>query len=225
MKKEEKLFEEFENVVLSSTKQFKNIKKFSYVGLIGSCNPKRDLDLLILPANNLKIGEFIKRNVEFLEILERKLKERNIGLVIFTSEWSQEEVNWISKRNSNKDIFLHLISNFGWQRDEKTIKEILIKAVKSTNKTYYGDINYIKKIKNLKPSIDYTHLFFSNCFFSRYPKELETKKIQEMAKFILKIRGEKISFPDLNNKELYFYMCDYLDNHQRVPKLEASKKL
>jgi hypothetical protein len=98
----------------------------------------------------------------------------------------------------------------------------MLNAVKKTNKTYFGEINYVQNLKEMKPSIDYQHLFFSNCLFSRYPKNLENKKIKEMVIFILKRRNDKKQLPKMNNKELYFYICDYLDKQPRIKELEVA---
>ncbi len=110
-----------------------------------------------------------------------------------------------------------------FKRPEEVIKKIIVRAVRETNKTYYGNVNAVNQIKELKPSMDFQHLFFSNCLFSRYPKTLETKKIREAAYFILKRRNENNNIPNLSNKQLYLYLCDYLDKQPKIKELEVSK--
>ncbi len=91
------LFKKFEKVLVETVNGFKEISNFGYLGLIGSANTKKDIDILALPSPKISLGIFIKTNVHFLEKLNKNLRRNKIGLVVFTHEYHQDEVEWISK--------------------------------------------------------------------------------------------------------------------------------
>ena len=101
-----KLYNIFENSLKESINEFKNKKYFSYIGIIGSLNTNRDLDIVIIPDKNVKPGLYLKTIVGFLEVLKLKLRKRIMGLVVFMHTSLEEEVKWISKRNSKKVRFV-----------------------------------------------------------------------------------------------------------------------
>src|SRR3989344_4732271 len=154
-----KLYNIFENSLKESINEFKNKKYFSYIGIIGSLNTNRDLDIVIIPDKNVKPGLYLKTIVGFLEVLKLKLRKRIMGLVVFMHTSLEEEVKWISKRNSKKDILLHIVGIFGWPHLKEMAKKIIINGIKSTQKTYYGRFDDVKKFKNFNPNVYYTYLF------------------------------------------------------------------
>ena len=209
---------DLEEVIRETIDQFQEIDNLSYIGLIGSLKIERDVDLVILPKSQTRQGELIKTITKFLGVLESNLKKRGIGLISFTHSYLEEEVKWISKRDPEKDVLLHIVSIFGWKDqtfDDSEAKKRLIRSIQKVNKTYYGSIKDIEKIKSFNLNEIYNVVFFSNCLYSRYPKKLENEKINELIRFLSKNVGLKINNKK-TNLEKYIEICEELDKSKNI---------
>ena len=108
-------------------------------------------------------------------------------------------------------MLVHLNSIFVWEWPTSISKKIIIKGIEDTKKTYYGNINEIKKIKTFNIEGFYNYLFVTNCLYSKYPKKLETEKIHERIGYILKHNNIKFNFKNKTNKQIYLEACNSLD--------------
>lgn len=197
-------FKNLEAKLQETIKGFKEINKIGFIGLIGSLNLEKDLDIIITPNKNIKKGEFLKTLCNFLESLKRNLKKRNSNLIILTHSTLQEEVEYISKRKK-QDIFLHISSFPDFTKDLPIL-------LKPSNKIYHGKKENLDQISITNIDFYYNHLLYINCLYSNYPKELETKKIHERISYIFKHNNSKINIKDKTNKQIYFECCDFLDS-------------
>lgn len=200
-------FKEFEQILKETIKEFPEINKFGFIGLVGSLDIKKDLDILFAPSKNIKEGESLKMLCGFLDLLKNKLKTKKTKLIVFPYSIFQEEVEYLSKRKE-EDILLHLVN--AWDLVQNN-KDIIAEMTKET-KCYHGKIESLFEINKTDLDYLYTYLFFINCLYSEYPKKLETKKIFERIHYFLKNIGEKINFKNRNNKQIYFECCDILDS-------------
>ena len=49
-------FKEFEPILKQTINEFKEIDKFGFIGISGSLDTKRDLDIMIAPNENIKLS-------------------------------------------------------------------------------------------------------------------------------------------------------------------------
>lgn len=200
----------FEKILKEAIMDFSEINKIGVIGILGSNNIKKDVDILILPKAKIKKGEFLKILHNFLELLNKKL---NSKIIVFNHSYFKEEIEHLAKR-TNKDIFLHLLSFSNietLQREDKNN----IKQIKKTIKIYYGDKKSIKLAKRTNKDHYYNYLLSIYCLFSKYPKKLEDKKIKNRIKYIFKCNKSQIEEIDKSNKKLFFECCDFLDSKAR----------
>lgn len=203
---------ELEIVLKETLDNFNDKKSFSYVGFIGSLNLERDIDLLILPTKEEKEGQFIKKLDTFIERVRKKLSKRKIKLVTFVDENSQEETEWISKINKKKDIFLHLISIFGWQRPHQEVKQIILKAIRKGRPAIQGSIEEVNNLplgRFKSKDWRYIGIFYANCLWSYYPKKLEKYKIDERTHYISK--HLEVTIKANTSKQKLYKLCDEAD--------------
>lgn len=195
-------FEKFDKILKESINEFREIKKFGYIGLFGSLNMGKDLDMLVLPSKNVNKGEFMVGLNRFLEKIESKFPE-NVRLILLTYSVLEEEVEHISDRG-NKDVFLH-IATFP---DLAKKYGDLVKKLISNGRKYYGYENIVDKLKKSKNELLYETLWFRNCLYSKYPKRLENKKMIELFKYII----ENSQIP---NKRVFSFLCKAMDESEK----------
>lgn len=68
-------FNEFEKILKETIKEFKEIDKFGFIGVMGSLNLEKDLDFLIFQNPSKNKGVFLKSMCNFLELLKKNLKK------------------------------------------------------------------------------------------------------------------------------------------------------
>ena len=200
-------FKDFEEALKETIDEFEEIDKFGYIGIMGSFNVERDTDVIFAPNKNIKKGEFMKVLCEFFELLKINVIKQKLGFVAFAHIFFQGEAEYLSKRNTKKDIFMHIISLPDLSPLLKVTKEGML-----SSKEYYGKKEKIINIPLTDKDFYYNLLHFSNCLYSRYPKELEIKKIHYVASYIYKNNNKKINLEGKSNKEIYFECCDFLDS-------------
>jgi len=206
--------EDFEEALKETVDNFPQKSMFGYVGLIGSLNTKRDLDLLVLPKKGVRHGEFLRTLAEFLEPLEKNLAKRDVGFVAFTHTYLEEEVKYLSKRDINKDALVHIVSIYDWKELQDEAIDILVNSVEKTQKTYHGSVENIIALQKIDTTYLSNYLFVANCFHSRYPEALVNEKIKERMNYIVKYLGETLDFDNKSNKEIYFEVCDLMDKKE-----------
>lgn len=201
-------FEDFERILEKTIKEFKQINKISYIGIFGSRNMGRDIDVLIGPDKKSKKGVFLKILCDFLELLKRNLNRENSRLVVVTHSILQEEIKYISKMKKGKDVLLHISSFADFIPGNEDVKKGILKTVK----LYYGKEKSLWQYSKTNKDNYYNYLLFSSCLFSNYPKELETNKTHEKILYIYKHNNGKINLKGKTNKQIYLECCDFLDS-------------
>ena len=199
-------FTTFEKILKNTIKNFSDINKIGVIGIVGSKNIKKDVDILILSKTKIKKGEFLKILHNFLELLNKKLNSR---MIVFNHSYFEEEVEHLAKR-TNKDIFLHLLSFSNIETLQRENKKN-IKHIKKTIKIYYGNKKNIKLAKGTNKNYYYNYLLSIYCLFSKYPKKLEDEKMENRIKYIFKSNGKTLNAKGKSNKKLFFECCDFLD--------------
>ena len=204
-------FNEFENILNKTIKEFEEINKIGYIGFMGSLNMEHDLDFIIMPEENIKKGEFLKVMCNFLELLNKNLKKESSRLITFMYSPLEEETEFLAKREKNKDIFLHINTFIDLVPPHPKVVDALLNS-----KKVHGNRESMKKIPETTMDFEYMVLVLTNCLYSQYPKELETKKTQHQVSYLLKHINKKIDLKNKTNKQIYFECCDIIDSIAKI---------
>lgn len=202
------IFDIFEDKLKS--KEYKDI--FGFACFFGSFKLKEDLDFFVIPNENVKKGQFLKKLILFLEDIKEELKNKGEKLVIINHSTFEEETKYINKiQNKQADSFMYIhVSSF--DNIHPFPISSLLKKLKKSEDVLLRDPKLIDKIKETKLDYYYNYLFIANCLFSNYPKELIKKKISNKVEYIYKHVSKKEKLKS-NPREIYFQCCDFLDKH------------
>lgn len=134
-------------------------KKLGFIGVGGSIKEKHshDIDLIIFPTENAKIGEAILEIVSLYKEIDQILKKKHqrYYFVPCPKKTSQELVHYLAalEEGSAGLIPVHSLFFTDYESFKRLNPASFIRAI-ITQKlvvTIYGDLNIIKKLKSLPP--------------------------------------------------------------------------
>jgi hypothetical protein len=223
---DKKTKEIFINSLKKVLKKF-HFKELGFIGVIGSLKEEysHDIDILIFPSENAKIGEAIMSVVDFYNKLEKELKKchERFYLVCSPKKAIQETDYYLASLQEGSAGLIPVHSLFF--PDYKSFKKFnpkdFQKEIKKNLITLYGNFDVIKKIKNNIHQRKLEPYFFILDFemvskLKVFPKHLVRAKAESLFSYLkLKygIEIKKKKFHNLNDieKEL-FEILKKLDN-------------
>ncbi|MBU4241777.1 MAG: hypothetical protein KKF52_00955 [Nanoarchaeota archaeon] len=151
---EEKTKNIFFNCIKKAIKELKP-KKIGFIGVMGSYNNKysHDIDVLIFPKKNVKLGETIIEVGKFYKKTESILKKHHdrFYLALCPKKIMQERVYYLSTLEEGSAGMIPIHSLFF--SDYKAFKSFnpkgFEKEIQRTLLTFYGNFNIIKELKPL----------------------------------------------------------------------------
>ncbi len=213
--------QKFLETLEKTVQEYDKLDRFGFIGLIGSVNPKHDIDMLFLPNPKYKNGEFIKSQMELLGELKENLKRVDSDLVPFPSISVQDEVEYLSNRKKSEILFHNLVflDNPGFVKYNPLGFR---QNIRKNMQVVYGDLKILddNSLRYEHPLGDDYYLVINNHrHVSNYPKDLLSKKTKHICDFILRrhniksgLRESKAVLSQQECKKLYLDVLDYLDS-------------
>lgn len=131
-----------------------DLRNIGYIGVIGSVDKRwsHDIDVLIFPSEEAKIGEAIISVAEFYDMLEEDVKKHHERFYLSASprKAMQEMIYYLASLQEGGAGMIPVHSLFfpDWKSFKKFNPENILKTIKTEVKTLYGDFKIIKKIRN-----------------------------------------------------------------------------
>ncbi len=215
---DKKTKEIFINSLKKVLKKF-HFKELGFIGVIGSLKEEysHDIDILIFPSENAKIGEAIMSVVDFYNKLEKELKKchERFYLVCSPKKAMQETDYYVASLQEGSAGLIPIHSLFF--PDYKSFKKFNPKDFqKEINKdliSLYGHFDIIKKIRNDIPQKKLEPYFFILDFemaskLKIFPRHLVRAKAESLfsylnSKYNLGIKNKK--FHNLGDIEKEFF--------------------
>lgn len=177
--------------------EFKNINggnEIGFLGIIGSKNIVRDVDIIFLPGNVENKIDLIKKYFELVKNVKKRLKKEKSDLIPFSWLNYQSEVEYISGKKDN-EVMMHCLffianpyfeevkEHYAYEPKYKEFEKFISKA-----EIVAGNIELAKKNKISVSDHEYEYNLITNLveLFANYPKELREKKIEVFKDYIKK---------------------------------------
>lgn len=210
------------NIFIDSVKKvLKNIdlSNIGFIGILGSVKKEysHDIDIMIFPAIDSKIGDSIKAVSKFYEELEKELRNHHERFypVVSPKKNMQEMIYYLASLQEGGAGLVPIHSLFF--TDLKSFKkfnpENFQKEIKKTMITIYGDFNVITKLRNDIPQEKLEPYFWILDFemsskIKTFPRHLVRTMSESLFSYLKNKYHIKISKQKLHNledieKELY----------------------
>lgn len=197
----------------------KNIKatKIGFIGIVGSFNDKysHDIDLIIFPAENAKIGEVVLEMIDLYKNIDLLIKKKHPRYYVIACprKAMQELVYYLSslEEGSAGLIPVHSLFFVDYSSFKRFNPVNFVKEIKRSMITLYGDFNVIKKLKELpqKKLEPYFWIldFEMNARIKNFPRHLIRASAESLFEYLTdkyEIKSEKGSIHDITEIEKEF---------------------
>jgi len=185
------------------------ISKLGFVGIIGSFESKysHDIDVLIFPAENAKLGEAILEMIKFYEEIDKimKKKHQRYYVVACPRKAMQELVYYLSSLEEGSAGLIPVHSLFF--PDYESFKRLnpvdFVKEIKKSMINLQGDFNVIKKLiplpqKKLDPYLMILD-FEMNARIKNFPRHLIRASAESLFSYLEDKEGIKIKTKNLHD--------------------------
>ena len=144
-------------VFMKTVKDMISNNKFSdigFIGIVGSIDEEysHDIDLLIFPAKNSKIGDSISSIVKFYNVLDKEIKRHHerFYIAITPKKSTQEMVYYLASLQEGGAGLIPIHSLFfpDYKSFKKFNPENFQKEIKKDLITLYGEFEVINEIRN-----------------------------------------------------------------------------
>ncbi len=171
-------------------------KKFSFIGIVGSTKEEisHDIDVIIFPGKNTKLGEAIIEYMRLYNQIEKEVKKINKRYYLVTCQKfaMQETTHHIasSQEGSAGMIPIHSMFFANYRDFIKFSPKKFVKNIKETLITIYGNFESIKEIntlsqKELEPYF-FVLDFEMNSRIKTFPKHLIRASAESLFDYLRK---------------------------------------
>jgi len=179
-----------------------DIKKFGFIGIIGSFDKKEshDIDILIFPSKGAKLGETIIEIENLYSETEKNLRKINNKYYIAASPKKsiQELVYYLSslQEGSIGLIPVHSLFFINYRDFKKFNPKDFEKQIKKDLITFYGDFDIIKQLPNLPGKILEPYFFILEFDMASriksFPKHLVRASAESLFEYLHKKYGIEV---------------------------------
>jgi len=170
--------------------------KFSFIGVVGSINEEKshDIDVLIFPEINTKIGESIIELARLYELTEKELKKHNKRYYIvacpkFAMQDMMHHIATIEEGAAGM-IPLHSMFFTNYRDLKKFSPKTFIEKIKKEIITLHGDFEKTKKLPNLPQSKLEPYFFIldfeMNSRIKNFPRHLIRASAESLFEYLMK---------------------------------------